>query len=109
MQRCWWGLSLRERSDSDIPSPSELWVTTTWTLPPETLASSRANQGSCDGEMAGPPGQHSMAFSTICSSSSLRGICSKPAAIKAADATWDSPVKSVCVCVVYLNVLDTVT
>lgn len=62
-----------------MPSPKELWVTTTWTLPPETLASSRANQGSWDGEMAGPPGQHTMAFKTICSSSSLRGICSEPA------------------------------
>ncbi|TNN67579.1 hypothetical protein EYF80_022252 [Liparis tanakae] len=61
-----------------MPSPRELWVTTTWTLPPETLASSRASQGSWDGVMAEPRGQHSIAFRTICSSSSLRGICPEP-------------------------------
>lgn len=74
---CWLGFSQREPSDSESPSPKELWVTTTWTVPPEMLASSRANQGSWEGEMAVPPGPHSMALSMNCSNSSLMGILSE--------------------------------
>ncbi|KAG7278415.1 hypothetical protein CRUP_038578 [Coryphaenoides rupestris] len=68
------GASLRVRRESERPSPREPPVTRTCTPPPDTLASSRASQGSWAGEMVGPPGQHSMAFSTICSNSSRSGI-----------------------------------
>ncbi|KAG7278413.1 hypothetical protein CRUP_038576 [Coryphaenoides rupestris] len=50
------GASLRVRRESERPSPREPPVTRTCTPPPDTLASSRASQGSWAGEMVGHPG-----------------------------------------------------